>query len=505
MTSKPAKADVRNAPANLDPESFRKAGHRMVDSLADFYASLPERPVTRGTSPNAARNLIGTGNLPEHGMDVDALLAEATQLVTDYSLHNGHPRFFGYITSSAAPLGALADLLAAAVNANVGKWDLAPVATEIEAQTVRWLAEMTGYPSDCGGVMVSGGNMANILAFMTARTAQAAWNVRAEGLHGESRQLTVYASTQTHTWIEKATDVSGIGTDAIRWIDTDADQRIDIKALEQRIDEDVAAGFLPFLVVGTAGNVSTGAVDPLPEMAAICAERKLWFHVDGAYGAPAAVLPEAAPELKALQLADSVALDPHKWLYAPIEAACTLVRDPAALPGAFRFQPDYYNLKDNYADGKPGNNYYEYGLQNSRGFRALKVWLGLRHVGRSGYIQMIRDDIELAQQLYQLADEHPELEARTRHLSITTFRYRPVGLVDDDDNAEYLNEINQKLLGVIQTGGEVYVSNAIIDGHYYLRSCVVNFRAGAEDIAAIPEVVVTAGRRLDAQLRAQAK
>jgi len=502
MNNKPQGTDTRDAPANLDAEEFRAAGHRLVDSLADFFSSLPERPITRADSPRVARELIGTGGLPEHGTDAGTLLGEATRILTEHSLHNGHPRYLGYITSSAAPLGALADLLAASINTNISIWDLSPVASEIEAQTVRWLAELTGFPTDCGGLMVSGGNMANIIAFMTARTAQASWDVRAQGLRAEPRQLTVYASKQTHTWIQKATDVTGIGTDAIRWIDTDSDQRIDVGALERCIDADVAAGCLPFMIVGTAGNVSTGAVDSLTEIAAICAERGLWFHVDGAYGAPAAALPEASTELKALALADSVALDPHKWLYAPIEAACTLVRNPEALPNAFRFQPEYYNLEDEAPDRAPGNNYYELGLQNTRGFRALKVWLGLRHVGRSGYVQMIRDDIALAEQLYRLADEHPELEACTQHLSIATFRYRPADLsAHDGTDAGYLNELNRQLLTELQTGGEMYVSNAIIGGRYCLRACIVNFRTTAEDIAALPAIIVAAGRRLDTRLR----
>ena len=492
----------RDAPANLDTEEFRAAGHRLVDSLADFFSSLPERPITRADSPRVARTLIGTGRLPEHGTDAGELLDDVTRMLIEHSLHNGHPRFHGYITSSAAPLGALADLLAASINANSAMWDLSPVASEIEMQTVRWLAELTGFPTDCGGLMVSGGNMANIIAFMTARTAQASWDIRTQGLHAEPRQLTVYASKQTHTWIEKATDVTGIGTDAIRWIDTDADQRMHLGKLEQRINADLAVGCLPFMVVGTAGNVSTGAVDPLPEIAAICAERGLWFHVDGAYGAPAAALPEAATELKALALADSVALDPHKWLYAPIEAACTLVRDPAALPNAFRFQPEYYNVEEERPDGGAGNNYHEFGLQNTRGFRALKVWLGLRHVGRSGYVRMIRDDIALARQLYELAEEHPELEACTQNLSITTFRYCPAALsAHDAMHAGYLDKLNRQLLTQLQKGGEIYVSNAIIGDRYYLRACIVNFRTTAEDIAALPAIVVAAGRQLDSRLR----
>src|SRR5690606_31813407 len=243
----------------MGPEEFAAAGHKLVDALAAFYATLPQRPVTRAVSPGAVRELIGREGLPDEGQPADELLGALVPLLADHSLHNGHPRFFGYITSSAAPLGALADLAAAALNANMGLWDLAPLASEIEAQAVRWLAELIGFPLPCGGILSSGGNMANILAFVAARRARAPWDVRKDGLYGDRRRLTVYASRETHTWIEKAADLTGIGTVAVRWIETDADQRIRPDALEREIERDAAAGCLPFLVVGTAGTVSTGA------------------------------------------------------------------------------------------------------------------------------------------------------------------------------------------------------------------------------------------------------
>ncbi len=495
---KPPTRDERRAPANLSPEEFRVAGHRLVDAVARFLESLPERPVTRAETATEIRTLLGDGGLPDHGTPADALLDETARLLFDHSLHNGHPRFLGYITSSAAPLGALADLLAAGINANLGKWDLSPIASEIEAQTVRWIAEFIGYPGG-HGIMSSGGNMANFIAFMAARTARADWPIRTQGLRGGPR-LTVYGSRETHTWIEKAADVTGLGTDAIRWIDTDAQQRLRPDALEARLAADRAAGDVPFIVVGTAGNVSTGAVDPLAALADICARHELWFHVDGAYGAPAAALPDAPADLAALARADSVALDPHKWLYSPIEAGCTLVRDPKTLAAAFDFQPPYYRLAD--AEAEPGLNYYALGMQNTRGFRALKVWLGLRHVGRSGYIDMIGQDIELARRLYRLADTHDELEAIAQNLSITNLRFVPRGLSPDDAaQADYLNELNTALLERLQKSGEAFVSNAIIDSRYTLRACVVNFRTTAADIDALLEIIVRIGRALDAERR----
>jgi len=490
----------RHAPANLDADEFRAAGHRLVDTIAGFFESLPERPVTRAETPPEIRALLGDAKLPEHGTAAGDLLEETAHMLFDHSLHNGHPRFLGYITSSAAPLGALAELLAASVNSNLGKWDLSPLTSEIEAQTVRWIAELIGYPAGCGGIMSSGGNMANFLAFVAARKARADWPIREQGLRGQPGRLTVYGSRETHTWVEKAADVTGLGTDAIRWIETDAQQRMSTVALEERLDADIADGCIPFIVIGTAGNVSTGAVDPLAALADICAQRKIWFHVDGAYGAPAAAQPDASDDLVALARADSVALDPHKWLYNPIEAGCTLVRDPTTLTEAFSFQPPYYRLND--SQSEPGPNYYAMGMQNTRGFRALKVWLNLRHVGRSGYVKMIGQDIALARRLYRLAEANDELEAIANHLSITNLRFIPHDLAaDKDTHTDYLNQLNTALLDRLQKGGETFVSNAIIDSRYTLRTCVVNFRTTQKDIDALPEIIVRVGHELDTKMR----
>ena len=251
----------------------------------------------------------------------------------------------GYITSSPAPIGMLADLLAAAVNPNVGGWELSPMASEIEAETVRWVAELVGYPADCGGLLVSGGNMANFLCFLAGRRAMLGESPRAAGLGGAGR-LRVYASEGTHTWIQKAADLFGMGTDSIRWIGTDESLRMHVPSLREAIRRDRAAGDRPIMVVGAAGTVGTGAVDPIGALAAVCRDEGLWFHVDGAYGAPAALLPDAPADLKALRLADSVAVDPHKWLYAPLEAGCVLVREAHRLPRGLRLSPDVLPFRD---------------------------------------------------------------------------------------------------------------------------------------------------------------
>ena len=495
----------RIAPLEMSPSEFRKAGYRLIDQVAELLCTLPERPVAPNETPATLRALLSSHSLPEQGSDVSSLLDEAVDLLFDHSLFNGHPRFMGFITSSAAPIGALGDLLAAAVNPNVGSSLLAPMASEIEAQVVRWIAQMLGYPADCGGLLVSGGNMANCVCFLAARKAKASWDVRTNGMNTEnSRRLRVYTSRETHTWIQKATDMYGLGTDSIRWIPVDQALRMDTAVLRTQIQEDRAAGDLPFLVIGTAGTVSTGAVDPLPELAAICREYDLWFHVDGAYGAMAAVLLDdkecAVPaDLRGIHEADSVAVDPHKWLYAPLEAGCILVRQPEHLRDAFSYHPPYYH----FAEDTPASiNYYECGPQNSRGFRALKVWLALRHAGREGYEDMISDDIQLARELYRIVGTQPELQAFTQDLSITTFRYVPPDLLPGSPEIEsYLNALNAELLTQLQKRGEVFLSNAVLEETFVLRACIVNFRTSLEDIEALPGIVIRTGREVDAAMR----
>ena len=481
----------RMAPLEMTADEFRALGRNLVDNLAGFLASTRGRPVTPAESSDQVRAALkATRPLPEDGTSASVLLQWAADLLFDHSLFNGHPRFYGYITSSAAPIGMLAELLAAAVNANVGAWKLSPIATEIEAQTVRWLAQFIGYPADCGGLLLSGGNMANVTCFLAARAARAGWDVRKQGV-AAGPPLLIYASKETHTWIQKATDITGLGTDAIRWIGVDKWRRMDLAALEVQYRRDLEEGYRPFLVVGTAGTVSTGAVDPLPDLAAFCQERQLWFHVDGAYGAFAAGIKEAPADLMGLTAADSVAVDPHKWLYAPLEAGCALVRDHAALRNAFSYHPPYYSFD------VEATNYYDLGPQNSRGFRALKIWLALQQAGAAAYRQMIGEDVALARHLYELTAEHPELEALSHNLSITTLRYVPLELrasVGSEQTEAYLNRLNQLLLTYFENSGEAFCSNALIEGKSALRFCIVNFRTSTGDIEAVPPLVARLGR-----------
>jgi glutamate/tyrosine decarboxylase-like PLP-dependent enzyme len=475
------------SPIDLDPEEFRALGHQLVDDLAGLLERLPELPVTPGESSDDVRAALGDVSLPQHGAPPEELLAQTRDLLFEHSLFTGHPRFLGYVIGAPAPLAALADLLAAGINPNLGVYPLAPFASESERQTVQWVAVLIGYRPDCGGILVSGGNMANFIGVLAARRAKAPW-VREQGM-GDSR-LRLYATDETHTWIDKALDMFGFGTEGRRLVPVDGSLRMDGRALRNAIAEDRADGFQPFLVIANGGAISTGIVDPLREIGALCREEDLWFHVDGAYGAFAAAAPSAPDDLRALAEADSIALDPHKWLFMPAEAGCALVRSDQDLLDTFDFTPPYYKL------GEDELHYYKRGPQNSRGFRALKVWLSLRHLGREGYAQLIERNIALARELDALVDAAPDLELGPGGLSVTNFRYVPEGIGSDEE----LNALNTEILGRLQRGGEVFVSNSLLDGRYWLRSCIVNFRTTRADLETLVGVV----QRLGAEALARA-
>ncbi len=489
----------RKTPIEIPKEEFRKIGYQLIDDISDFISTIDKKPVTPNETPTQLQNILGNSSLPEKGMPADELISKTTDLLFNHSLLNGHPKFFGYITSSAAPMGAFADLLAATVNPNVGAHILSPIATEIEKQTIQWLAEFIGVSPDCGGILVSGGNMANFTAFLAARTAKAPKSIKEDGISNNSEKLTIYCSKTTHTWVEKAAILFGLGTKSIRWVPTDASNKMDNNILEETIKKDLNNGCKPIMVIGTAGDVSTGVVDNLMDIAAICKTYDLWFHIDGAYGVPAAVIPELKEMFEGIKDADSIALDPHKWLYNPLEVGCTLVKNPQHLLDTFSSHPEYYNFTTNNEDF--AQNYYEYGLQNSRGFRALKVWLTLQQLGRNGYEKMIQEDIDLSELLFELADKHSELETVSQNLSITTFRYIPLDYENkSDDQQDYLNKLNEEIVNELQTGGELFLSNAIVHEKYCLRACIVNFRTSTQDIHEIVDIIINVGRKTHLKL-----
>lgn len=491
------KISRRSVGVDLDPAEFRQLGYWLIDRIAELYAGMDKRPLTTSATGEELEELLHKEArfLPQ-GQDAAALVHKVTDLVMDHSLYNGHPGFMGYVTASPTPLGALGDLLAAAVNPNVGGAALSPVATQIERQTIDWIGELIGYPAG-GGILVSGGNMANYVGFVAGMRARLGLDIRQEGIRSLEKTPVVYVSVETHTWIQKAMDLFGLGTGQIRWIGQDLDGKMSITGLERSIEQDLRKGNQPIMVVGTAGSVSIGVVDSLQGIDRICRKYDLWFHIDGAYGGLAAAVPEIRETFAGLELADSLAVDPHKWLYAPLEAGCTLIRDPKYLTDAFSYHPPYYQF------GKTEINFVDYGPQNSRGFRALKVWLSMQHLGLEGYRQLIREDMALARYAFELYEKDPDFETGTQYLSITTFRYvteRLRGRADETSTA-YLNDLNQLLLQKINTSGAYFVSNAVIGGMFMLRLCIVNFRTTAEVIERMPDFIRKLGIEVDKEMQ----
>ena len=485
---------------DMAPDDFRRLGHDLVDRIADFLSEVREIPVAPDMGVGQLRGMLGEGPMAEHGVDPATTLPRIADLLFASTCLNAHPRMWGYITGSPSPVGALADLLAAAANPNVAGWNGAPLATEIERQTIEWISDFVGFSVDCGGILTSGGNMANFVAILAARHAKSDWDVRREGLGG--RALTIYATSQTHAWVDKAADLFGLGTAAIRRVATDQGLKMDVEDLERQIAGDKAQGCLPLAVIGSAGTTATGAVDPLPAIARICRSHDLWFHVDGCYGAPAVLSGAAPADLTGMAQADSLAVDAHKWLYVPLEAGCTLVRDRRFLTEAFATNPSYYAMAG--GDQEQVIDYHEMGPQNSRGFRALKVWLTLQQMGRAGYAEAISRNIEQARFMFEALAAAADFEAVTCQLSITTFCYVPRDLRDRADEPEvaaYLNDLNAALMARVQRSGDLYLSNAVVGGRHLLRACIVNFRTTDDDVRSVPDRVRRLAEPLDREMR----
>ncbi len=487
--------ELENAPLDMTGEEFRRVGHKLVDQIAAFLDGVRSRKVQSLDAVEAAQQFLGDQALPSKGLSADEVMSDVSSLLIEKSLLTAHPRFWAYINGSASPIGALADMLAAAINPNLATWAVGPVASEIERQSVQWIAELMGYPRQAGGLLVSGGTVANITALLAARRAVLGAEIRRDGLRN-SPQSRFYATVETHAWLEKAVDMMGFGEAAITRVETDAQLRMDTVHLAACIAEDRKAGHLPFAVVASAGTVSTGAIDPIKAIAALCSRENVWFHIDGCYGAAAAILPSAPADLQCLGLADSIAMDAHKWLYVPLEAGCVLVKDKNHLVDTFAHETGYYPVSDETMPLPVA--YRDQGIQTSRGFRALKVWMCLRQAGREGYIDMIGSNIRLAQHLADRITQTAALELRYRSLSIVTFRYNP-GLKELPGGTlsnQVLNKVNQNILKKLQEEGWAYPSHAHIGGEFLLRVCITNFRTRLEDVDLLPGKVVEFGTAL---------
>jgi aromatic-L-amino-acid decarboxylase len=477
---------------SLDPEdwqSLRALGHQMLDDMFDHLHSIRETPVWQPIPADVKKSFKTA--LPHEGMPEAEVYAEFQKTIVPYQLGNLHPRFWGWVMTSGTPLGMLAEMLTGALSTQMGGGEHSGV--YVELQVVDWFKELFAYPETASGLLVSGASMANLIGLTVARNTKAPFNVRQDGLQSDHAKMVLYASSEVHSCHQKNTELLGLGSSALRYIPVDENYVIDLEALKAAIAADKAAGHLPFCVIGTAGTVKTGAYDDIQALADICAKENLWLHVDGAFGAMVALSEDA--ELKKLiagmEVADSIGFDMHKWMSLPFEAACALVKDGKAHYKAFTLTPDYLtHAKRGAASAEVWLS--DYGVQLSRGFRALKVWMALKVHGADYFGKTITMNVEQARYLAQLVDASPNLE-RTAPvpLNIVCFRYVQEGLSE-----EALNALNEELLIRLQESGIALVSNATIEGKYSLRMANVNHRSQYADFDVLAQTVIDLGHEL---------
>lgn len=493
---------VRESSLDIDDESLRELAAEFVRVATSYFANVAEGRVFPHVTGQQIKERFDTAP-PFEKEPLEKILADCGAVI-DGSRHNGHPRFFGYVASPSTPAGAFADLLASSLNASVTSWRSAPAPAEVERTVVRWLGSLIGYDDQAQGLLTSGGSMANLNALLIAHRAKAEVAVAQVGIRGTTAPMIIYASDQVHLSITKAADILGLGQDSVRLLPSDGRFCLDTSALSSAIDQDRRFGLKPFCVIGSAGTAATGAIDSLAEIARIARENDLWFHIDGAYGAPAAMIEDCRPMFAGLELADSISLDPHKWLYTPVDCGCLLFHDGATARQAFVTEADYIKVHE-LAEIETFA-FWDYGIELSRRFRALKVWLTLKYYGATRLMEAIRDDIAMAHYMAERIQAEPDLELLAAvQLSICCFRYVPPRLraqmetTDRENVNAQLNRLNERIMHRVQRGGRAYLSNAMLRGQFALRACIINFRTTRADIDLTLDTVREAAHEIEAE------
>jgi aromatic-L-amino-acid/L-tryptophan decarboxylase len=486
MLARVSEADTSPAPEDELP-AFRAAAHAVVDTVAEHLAALPSGPVWR-PMPEALRVRLLDMPLPEQPAALDELAATATREILPYAMGNGHPAFFGWVNPPPSPAGIMTSLVAAAMNPSVVSGDHADV--HLERAVVRWLAELVGFPHEPGaGLLMSGGSVATIVCLAGARSrtlVAAGHDVRRDGLTG-APQLVAYVPTEAHSCVRRALELLGLGSGSMRAVPLERG-RLDEAALREAIAADRASGALPALLVGSAGTVNTGAIDPLDALAGVAADEGLWFHVDGAYGAFGVLDPAIAARYRGMERADSVVLDPHKWLGVPVDAGCALFRRGEDVRDAFSLIPPYLRQDTHDEVG----TFAEYGPEQTRPFRALKTWATIAARGRAGIAAQVARSNALAHELAELIEREPELElAAPPETSIVAFRARPAGCP-----ADRVEDVNRALPEAVQARGRAFVTGTVFDGHETLRACILHPGTTTEHLRTLVGEVVATAREL---------
>jgi len=473
----------------LDPEDWsalRALGHQMVEDMLSYLENIRERPCWQALPPEVHASF--SKPLPGKPQGAESAYQDFKENVLPFPCGNIHPRFWGWVHGTGTAGGMLADMLASGMNSNVVGGDHAAV--YVEYQVLSWLKEALGYPAEASGVLVSGGSMANFVGLAVARNSQAGWDVKRAGL-ANSQPLVMYGSTETHNCVQRAVEALGLGTEGLHYVQTDDDFRINVPALKQAVEEDRKCGKIPVCVVGNAGTVNTGAIDDLSALADFCRTEKLWFHVDGAFGAMAAISPQLRPLLRGMERADSLAFDLHKWMYMPYDVGCVFVRSEEKHRATFSVSASYLDKQTRGAGGGP-TWFKEYGLELSRGARALKAWFSLKEHGQERFQRQVQQNVAQAKYLTELieADERVELLAPVP-LNVVCFRFRN-GLGDE----KTLTALNQEILLRLQESGVAVPSSTTLGGRFAIRVANVNHRSRREDFEYLLREVIRIGEEI---------
>jgi aromatic-L-amino-acid decarboxylase len=475
---------------NLDmqPEDFRKLGYRVIDVITEYYTSLHDVRVFPASTSSDIEQVF-TEDLPGEGQDPFGIIEEWKSKILPYATHLGSPRYFGFVNGSGTMIGTLAEALAASVNMNTGGWKPAPSATEVERRTIKWLAEMVGYSNDCGGLFTSGGTMANFTAIETALRNLAPYDTTSKGLQDKpiSGKFKVYMSDhEGHVSIIRAVDLLNLGRESVHLVKSREDFSMDTEDLEHSIEKDIENGDFPLCVVAQVGSINVGVIDPLEEIARICKERKIWFHADGACGAVGILLPKKRSQYKGIELADSITMDPHKWLYIPYDCGCVLIRDAEKMRKSFSLNAPY--LRGTLPTEYTGLYYLDYGPEMSRGFRALKVWMSLKHLGTEGYRKLLSQNVGCVEYLDTLVRKDTDFETLHKpNLLMYCLRYAPTKIKakyasDINELDKRLDALNQQIVDEIQLSGTAFLMTTKVLGRVVIRFSVCSHRTTQQDI-----------------------
>lgn len=487
-------------------DDFRRHGHELIDWIAAYLANPDDYPVLSPSQPDEIKSQLPASppDLPE---DMDDIVRDFEEIILPGVTHWNHPGFLAYFGITGSGPGILGELLASSLNVNAMLWRTSPAATELEETTVDWLRQMLGLPDSFRGVIMDTASISSLVALAAARE-EAGLDIRQKGMAGrpELPRLRLYVSDQTHSSVEKAAITLGIGQEGTRQIPTNDAYQMDAKALAQAIHEDKTAGWRPFCVVATVGTTSTTSIDPAPEIAALCREHGLWLHIDGAYGGMAAIVPEMRQTLAGCEYADSLVVNPHKWLFTPIDCSVLYTRKVDSLRRAFSLVPDYLETTDGAV-----TNYMDWGIQLGRRFRALKLWMVIRHFGREGLAARIREHCRLGRQLAEWVDADPDFERLApTPFSVVCFRAAPQDLMAALNEAgrqkarrieQYLDSLNEAIIESVNQSGEVYLSHTRLRGQYTIRVAIGNIRTDEKIIRRAWELVRLAAARLDGEKR----